>query len=334
MEAVHAMAPDANIVYVGAKSNDGEGTVQDLDALATVVDRRLATIVSNSWAATASDATTSPGLASAYEQVFEQGAAEGIGFYFAAGDGGEYSGGSAGGQPTLIYPQSDPWVTSVGGTSLAVGPTGQYEWETGWGDGVAGPAAGGKSWADLPGRFVAGSGGGTSTLFRQPSYQRGVVPSALSHARGSAPAMRVVPDIAADADLAMGVLIGETLSPGPGQPPSYVEGPGFGTSVSCPLIAGMQADAQQMAGGMPIGFANPAIYARYGTPAYHDVTDQPLGPGFTPAVAIPAGVYGTDPYLVTLGMDLGLAATPGYDDVTGVGTPAPGYFASGRRAPG
>jgi len=29
---------------------------------------------------------------------------------------------------------------------------------------------------------------------------------------------------------------------------------------------------------------------------------------------------------VTLGMDLGLAATPGYDDVTGVGAPAPGYF--------
>jgi hypothetical protein len=40
----------------------------------------------------------------------------------------------------------------------------------------------------------------------------------------------------------------------------------------------MQADAQQAA-GIAIGFADPAIYARYGTPAYHDVTDHPLGSG-------------------------------------------------------
>ena len=332
VELVHAMAPTANIVYVGAKCDDGEGTVQDLDALTTIVDRRLATIVSNSWAAVASDALLSAGLVDSYEQIFEQGAAEGIGFYFAAGDGGQYSGGgSPGDPPTLIYPQSDPWVTSVGGTSLAAGPVGDYEWETGWGDRYAEPTADGTSWAGLPGAFAGGSGGGTSTLFRQPSYQSGVVPAALSHASGSAAPMRVVPDIAADADPFTGSLVGETLSPGPGQPATYQEGPGGGTSAACPLIAGMQADAQQLAGGAPIGFANPAIYARYGTRAYHDVTDQPLGPGFTPAIALPAGLVATVPILITLGMDEGLAATPGYDDVTGVGAPAPGYFASYRR---
>jgi subtilase family serine protease len=331
VELVHATAPDAKIVYVGAKCDDGEGTVQDLDAMTTVVDGRLATIVSNSWAAVASDAELSAGLVGAYEQIFEQGAAEGIGFYFAAGDGGEFSGGSAGGQPTLIYPQSDPWVTSVGGTSLAVGPAGRYEWETGWGDRAAEPAADGTSWAGLPGEFAGGSGGGTSTLFRQPSYQRGVVPAALSQAHGSATPMRVVPDIAADADPFTGVLVGETLSAGAGQPPVYQEGPGGGTSASCPLIAGIQADVQQMTGGAPIGFANPVIYARYGTRAYHDVTGEPLGPGFTPAVALPAGLAAAAPILVTLGLDEGLAATPGYDDVTGVGSPAPDYFASYRR---
>ena len=332
VELVHAMAPAANIVYVGAKCDDGEGTVQDLDALTTIVDRHLASIVSNSWAAVASDAQLSAGLVDAYEQIFEQGAAEGIGFYFAAGDGGEYSGGgSPGDPPTLIYPQSDPWVTSVGGTSLAAGPAGAYEWETGWGDRFAEPTADGTSWAGLPGAFAGGSGGGTSTLFRQPSYQRGVVPAALSHASGSAVPMRVVPDIAADADPFTGSLVGETLSPGPGQPATYQEGPGGGTSAATPLIAGMQADAQQLAGGAPIGFANPAIYARYGTRAYHDVTDRPLGRGFTPAVALPAGLVATVPILITLGMDEGLAATPGYDDVTGVGTPSPGYFASYHR---
>ena len=235
MELVHAMAPAAKIVYVGAKCDDGEGTTADLDALTTIVDRRLATIVSDSWATTSSDATTSPGLVRAYEQVFEQGAAEGIGFYFAAGDGGEFSGGSAGGRATLIYPQSDPWVTSIGGTALAVGRAGNYEWQAAWGDRVARLSADGTSWADLPGTFAAGSGGGTSTLFGQPAYQRGVVPAALSHAGGSVPVMRVVPDIAADADLATGVLNGETLSQGPGQPPAYQEASGSGTSAACPV---------------------------------------------------------------------------------------------------
>ncbi|HEX3920958.1 MAG TPA: S53 family peptidase [Streptosporangiaceae bacterium] len=335
VELVHATAPDARIVYVGAKCDDGEGTVQDLDALTTIVDQRLATIVSNSWGAVASDALLSAGLVDSYEQIFEQGAVEGIGFYFAAGDGGEYSGGgSPGDPPTLIYPQSDPWVTSVGGTSLAAGRAGSYKWETGWGDLFAEPTADGTGWAGLPGTFFEGSGGGTSTLFRQPFYQRGVVPAALSHASRSAGPMRVVPDIAADADPFTGPLVGETISPGPGQPATYQEGPGGGTSVATPAIAGIQADAQQLAGGAPIGFANPAIYARYGTRAYHDVTDQPLGPGFTPAVALPAGLVATVPVLITLGMDEGLAATRGYDDVTGVGTPDPGYFASYRGAPG
>ncbi|HEY6786157.1 MAG TPA: S53 family peptidase [Trebonia sp.] len=335
IELVHATAPAAKIVYVGAKCDDGEGTVQDLDALATIVDHRLATIVSNSWAAVGTDATLSPGLVGAYEQVFEQGAAEGIGFYFSAGDGGKYSGGTAsggpaGGGPTLIYPQSDPWVTSVGGTSLAIGQTGSYQWEAGWGDRVAMPAANGKSWAGLPGAFFTGSGGGTSTLFSQPSYQRGVVPAALSKARSNVP-MRVVPDIAADADLATGVLIGETINSGTSQPPAYIEQTGGGTSTSCPLIAGMQADAQQAAGGAPIGFANPAIYGRYGTPAYHDVTDRPRGTAYPLAVAVPPDLYAPSAILVTLGTDLGLAAAPGYDDVTGVGTPTARYFASYRR---
>jgi hypothetical protein len=66
-----------------------------------------------------------------------------------------------------------------------------------------------------------------------------------------------------------------------------------------------------------------------GTGAYHDVgTDQrvpgdPFGPGTTPAVVIPVDLGVPPPLLVTQGMDEGLAATPGYDDVTGVGTRPP-----------
>jgi subtilase family serine protease len=188
-----------------------------------------------------------------------------------------------------------------------------------------------RSWAGLPGTFAAGSGGGTGTQFTQPSYQRGIVPASLSEANGSGVPMRVVPDIAADADPATGLVIGVTGTPAPDQPAAYTEFPGAGTSISTPLIAGIQADAQQ-ASGQPIGFANPAIYARYGSPAFHDITSQPPGAPAMPDAVLPAGTSQDQPVLETFGMDEGLAAMPGYDDVTGVGTPAPGYFTSYRRA--
>jgi subtilase family serine protease len=329
VEAAHEMAPDADIVYIGAKCDDGDATVQDLDALSAVTDGDLASIVTCPWNITTSQATASPGLIGSYQQIFQQGAAEGIGFYFGFRDYFNTPAGAPG--PTVEYPVSDPWVTAVGGTSLAVGPHGQYEWETGWGDRDTSLAADGTSWASLPGAFFDGSGGGTSTLFGQPSYQRGIVPRAYSHANGTAAPMRVVPDIAAAGDdLTTRLLFGQTSSTTRGGPASYHEFTAGGTSIACALIAGLQADAQQAA-GTPIGFADPAIYARYGTSAYHDVTDQPQGAHGTPAVVVPTGVLGnSQPLLVTLGMDQSLVATAGYDEVTGVGSPAPGYFASYR----
>lgn len=92
------------------------------------------------------------------------------------------------------------------------------------------------------------------------------------------------------------------------------------------IIVGLQADAEQAAGA-PLGFANPAIYARYGTSAYHDVTGSPLGLGTTLAVVTPTA---GSPTLTTLGLDDGLSADPGYDNETGVGSPAESYFSSYR----
>lgn len=87
----------------------------------------------------------------------------------------------------MSYPASDPWVTSVDGTTLAIGPHGRYEWQAGWGDHAAGLNSDGTAWANLPGTAGPGSGGGTSTLFRQPPYQHGVVPATLSHTQGPGP---------------------------------------------------------------------------------------------------------------------------------------------------
>ena len=324
VEAVHAMAPEADIVYLGAECDDDFGTLGVLDALTEVTDRHLASIVADESGVP----IASLGVVDAYEQVYQQGAAEGIGFYAPSGDGGDNASRTQDHQPMPpSYPASDPWVTAVGGTSLAVGIGGRYEWETGWGDDDAPLAAGGTSWAALPGAFTAGSGGGASTRFAQPPYQRGAVPASLSEVNGGVP-MRVVPDIAADADPATGPVIGVTGIAAPGQAAAYTEFPGAGTSISTPLIAGIQADAQQAA-GRSIGFANPAIYARYSSPAFHDVISPAPGAPAMPDAVIPAGADGTtQPLLETFGMDEGLAVMPGYDDVTGVGTPAPGYFAT------
>ncbi|MCC9308812.1 S53 family peptidase [Kitasatospora sp. RB6PN24] len=324
VEAVHAVAPEADIKFVAAAScNDPDL----LDALNKVVDKHLADIVSNSWGDV--EANETPDLAAAYDQTFKLGAVEGIGFYFSSGDNGDELDNT--GKKQVDSPVNSAWVTAVGGTSLAVGKNDNYKFETGWGTGKALLSDDGKSWGTLPGAFTGGAGGGTSSLTPQPAYQAGVVPDALAKANGSTP-MRTVPDIAAVADPNTGFLVGQTQS-WPDGTVSYDEYRIGGTSLAAPVISAIQALAQQ-AQHFPIGFANPAIYARYGSPLFHDVTDHPLGAGRDIAEARVDFANGVDASgglktsVRTLGKDSSLQATEGYDDVTGVGSPAPGYVAS------
>jgi subtilase family serine protease len=326
VEAVHAVAPAADITYVGAASCNDDDL---LAGLTKVVDFHLADIVSNSWSDIEADST--PDSAAAYDQVFQLGASEGIGFYFSSGDDGDYL--AAVGSKQVGTPADSVWATSVGGTSLAVGKNDNYEWETGWGTDKAPLSADGQSWTGFPGPFTSGAGGGTSVLFQQPFYQKGIVPDSLSEADGSTTPMRVLPDISAVADPTTGFLVGQSQS-FPDSSVQYSEYRIGGTSLACPVTAAVQALATQARGGVAIGFANPAIYERYGTPAYHDVTDQPLGQGQGIAnvrVDYANSLDSSDGLLVSLrsfGLDSSLHATVGYDDVTGVGTPAAGYVKS------
>lgn len=138
--------------------------------------------------------------------------------------------------------------------------------------------------------------------------------------------MRTVPDIAAVADPNTGFLVGQTQTLPDGSL-GYDEYRIGGTSLAAPVIAGVQALAQQARHGVALGFANPGIYQRYGTAAYHDVTDHPLGAGRDLAVVRVDYVNGTDASKGTttsmrsLGQNSSLRAVVGYDDVTGVGTP-------------
>ncbi|MET9914519.1 S53 family peptidase [Streptomyces sp. NPDC006476] len=326
VEAVHAVAPDAHVTYVG-----GASCLDDdlLDSLSKVVDHHLADIVSNSWGDI--EANQTPDLAAAYDQVFQFGAVEGIGFYFSSGDNGDEVAHTNTKQ--VDTPANSAWVTAVGGTSLAVGKGDTYQWETGWGTEKALLSADGKSWTNFPGAFTSGAGGGTSKTVAEPYYQKGVVPDALAKANNAA-GNRVVPDIAAIADPNTGFKVGQTQT-FPDGSEQYSEYRIGGTSLAAPVIAAVQALAQEARGGKAIGFANPEIYARYNKGVYHDVTDKPTGKDLAVARVDFANSVDASGGLITsvrsLGKDSSLSAVKGYDDVTGVGTPANGYVESYRK---
>ncbi|HET9971595.1 MAG TPA: S53 family peptidase [Streptosporangiaceae bacterium] len=184
-------------------------------------------------------------------------------------------------EPILIA--SDPLVLSVGGTGLnASRTTGAYDSETSFDLPHGGSA---DSW------FQA-SGGGFSHLFARPVYQDGV--PGIGATRG-------VPDVSADGDPTTGMMM--VLSEDPGQYTIQQHG---GTSASAPLWAGIIALADQYA-ARHLGFVNPAIYSiargpRYHA-AFHDITSGNNTASFPP---------------VTI---TGYQAAPGWDPVTGWGSP-------------
>ena len=315
VEAVHGMAPDAHIVYVGAPNN-----FQDLDAaLNYVVDKDVAPIVTNSYGFDTE--ILPPGYIQPEEDTILQGAIEGIGIYFSSGDNSDES--LVEGYRTTDWPASSPFVTSVGGTSLAVGASDNYLFETGWGTTTSRWT--GTTWSPAaPGSWLYGAGGGVSRIFAEPSYQQGVVPSSVFAAQGRTG--RAVPDIAADADPNTGYLIGETQT-FPDGTVKYSEYRIGGTSLASPLIAGIMALANQAA-GHALGFANPLLYSLNGSGAFTDVTS----PASTVAVVRANYANGVDAsdglvyVLRTMNQTLSLKTTPGYDDVTGLGTPSASFI--------
>ena len=118
----------------------------------------------------------------AFDAISESAVAQGIGLYFSSGDSGDEVA-NLGGAPTPDFSASSPWVTAVGGTSTGIDQNGNRVLETGWetGKSVLAGTHNNKHWKPVaPGFYLYGSGGGTSRLYAQPSYQVGVVPDALA----------------------------------------------------------------------------------------------------------------------------------------------------------
>ena len=340
VEMVHGLAPDANVVYVGANSCTDDDL---LGAISTVVDNHLADVISNSWGEvmhTTDNADVSASEIAAYEQVFKQAAIEGIGVSFSAGDCGDSSPVAAStgancqadtARAQANWPDSDPWVTSVGGTALGLkNKSGGYGFETDMGTLRSNLSADGKSWEPaVPAPFYFGGGGGTSEDFAQPGYQRGVVPSMLSHTlmtgATSKTAQRVTPDVSMNGDLYTSVLVG--ISDGA----PYSEGGYGGTSVSCPEFAAVQADILQARHGRALGFANPTIYDK--SKLFRDVVDRQAQHTSTPlSSVVDFGVISGSlrVRLVAFGQDTSLNAVRGYDNATGVGSPTESFLNSFR----
>jgi subtilase family serine protease len=342
VEAVHATAPGAHILFAGAE-NCAQG---DLTAmLRTIVDHHLADVVTNSYGDPAGDLLDSEGVRTATDNALLMAAGTGISVLFSSGDWEDNY--TLTGTVAPTYPASSPWATGVGGTTLKINSVGQRFGELGWSTArsflcnATYQAAGGctdkqlGTWTPIDLALDGGSGGGTSFVYPQPSYQAGVVPSALSQANGSQP-MRVEPDISMEADPATGMLVGETQTfPNGVYYDQYRIG---GTSLSSPLLAGVIARADGAA-GHALGFLNPSLYGLYGHQgALYDIL--PAGKQDQSRADFANSIDDTQGFLYSTRIidyegpqqfcnaggeckqrDLSLHAAPGYDNMTGLGSP-------------
>ncbi len=202
--------------------------------------------------------------------------------------------------PAVWWPASDPLVTGVGGTYLCTDATNTVARVV---DSVSPPS----NCQSNPGVAEVGwiaAGGGFSSVFSKPAYQN-TLPA------GSTPigAMRGVPDIGLQASSRTGALVYISLPPDGSSGLMCGSAPcssGWfdigGTSLSCPQWAAMVAIADQLA-GHGLGLINPALYSIASNPAQ----------------------YASDFFDITTGNNAdfvaGYPATPGWDPVTGLGTP-------------
>jgi subtilase family serine protease len=306
IEQIVGLAPAASIdVYEGPDSDTANITSANvLDAYGEAIDS-TAKVISTSWGACETGEET---LAQAENTLFEQAAAQGQSVYAAAGDGGStdcyVDGGKKDRTLAVDDPGSQPYVTSVGGTSLP--SISNLPMQTTWNDSSDEDGAG---------------GGGVSALWGMPSYQSGAAASLgvinsyssdTSCGAASGSYCREVPDVSADADPKTGYLIYTIQNPDSAETPEYGWTAIGGTSAAAPLWAALTAlaNASSYCDGTYVGFANPVLY---------DVANSEYSTAFTD---ISSGTNDYTPSGLTGGVYY--RATSGYDMATGLGTPLAG----------
>jgi kumamolisin len=287
IEAAHGIAPAANLVYVNLTSFGGKNASaasQFQQAFSTVAQHYPGAIWSVSLGQC--EAIFSPTDVAAVNNAVKLAEQGGTSAFVSSGDDG--------GLECLGVHQQDPQVPAPGISFPGDLPQVTSVGGTTLALTTAGQYLGETAWTEP--LLSQGSTGGQSSILPAPSWQQAPgVASPYSDGticgQRSGSYCREVPDVSADAAPQTGAAIrftGRWLSSG-------------GTSLATPVWAALTAlidQYLQSQGHQPVGFANPLLYrlARSSPPypPYHDVT------------------VGTN--------DL-YPAGPGYDMVTGLGTP-------------
>jgi hypothetical protein len=328
LENLIGLAPDVTVhVYYGP--NDAQGQYDTLGDIIDAPPNQHAQVINNSWGLC--EQNSSAATFDAENSLLQEAAAQGQTFFSSSGDRGaegcapEWNnnlttqsvaeGAAPAADLAVDDPASQPYATGVGGTDLN----------------ALGPPPSETAWEQL---YWGASGGGISTAWQMPYWQLySGVPGVLNSYSSSTPCeastgqtsgyCREVPDVSADGSTQTGYV-------------TYYQGAwaGFGgTSTSAPDWAALAAlaDSALMGGagvdvpgcstgtsGSPLGFLNPLLYevdaGDAHADAFNDVTSGENS-GYFDIDGVPYGAY---------------PVTPGYDMVTGLGTP----IASDGSSPG
>jgi subtilase family serine protease len=335
-EAAFAMAPGADQLMV-----DGDDCEARTDGMQALFDALLVPLTGDGTGASAAVESVSYTLGNpgapvsrqdldAFHAIALRAGAEGVSMLFGSGDGPGVGAANA-------TPAADADVTVVGGTTLGVGAHGRRLFESGWSD-LASRSIVGGPW-DGTG-ITDAAGGGVSPAYGEPRYQKGVVPVAMARL-GQGRSGRAVPDIAADADPASGMLGQYVFSGGNGKT-RHATHVLLGTSLSTPLVGAIIADADQ-GQATNLGFLNPRLYSLAGSGAYHDIVPLTRSDPGTDRVVFdprPFTVHGKTAHALVLngaqriggrrGTDQ--VTAPGYDTMTGLGTPNGRAFITALRS--
>jgi subtilase family serine protease len=285
-EMVHAIAPAAVITIVLIKQSAVSSAADFVAALTAFLQLGATLGGVLSISASIGEHYLTPAQVTGMDAVLRADLDHHVTVVAASGDKGAASGmyfGTTNPVKEVSLPASDPMVLAAGGTSLTADhATGAYGGEEVWNTLPEPP---------MPGDGSSASGGGFSHLFARPSYQDGAT---------GAEATRGVPDVAGDAAFDTGMALADFADG------HAIVRPATGTSAAAPFWAGLVALADQLA-GRSLGLVNPAIY---------QIADGPLYPAAFHDVTTGDNTFVLPPTMVT-----GYHAAPGWDPVTGWGSP-------------
>jgi subtilase family serine protease len=280
VEWSHVFAPGASIVVLETPVDETEGDrgmPQMMNALRWALARHIGDLFSMSFGATEQTFKRQATIVK-LRSALTAATSAGVGLVTATGDTGtaqqELDDRDFYPFPTTAWPASDPLVLAVGGTKLKL-------------DAAGNRLARDVVWHDRRGA----SGGGLSTVFGRPSYQDPFAAVVGRH--------RGVPDISMSAALSAAEDVHVSFLGRAGWIPVG------GTSVAAVEMAGLVADADQLA-GHPIADLPAKVYAT--TSGIIDITKG--NNGFGPFVNRDGRRYSVR----------GFRAMPGYDLASGLGT--------------